>query len=355
MDTSTPPITTDAPSEKRGSRPADLHAYRRGHRMSRDEPQPSDTMTNLRASIRNIDEQKLARALGWFSVALGVAEVVAPRQVGRAIGVNGNSNLLRAMGLREIASGVGLLAAQPRAGWMWSRVAGDAMDLALLGAAMTSEDNDKARVVAATAAVAGVAALDIYCSQQLSKNGADASLSSREYDDATREPVHEMVTVNASPEACYRMWRDLPRFPRFMQHVESVTDKGDDEYHWVVKAPGGGTLEWDSRITADEPGRRLAWETLPGAEVQNRGSVTFEPAAAGRGTIVQVEMSYVPPAGALGAIVAKVAGNSPVRQVREDLRRFKEIIEAGELPTTEGQSTGRRSKVSRLFTKAQRR
>ena len=343
----------DLPPAMRGSRPADLHAYRRGRRMApRDAPQSSGGPTNLRSSIVNIDEQRLARALGWFSVALGVAEVVAPRKLSRAIGLNGNENLLRVMGLREIASGVGLLTRQQRAGWMWSRVAGDAMDLAVLGAAMKSDDSNRTRVAAATAAVAGVAALDLYCSQQLWKSSEGAGAG--EYR-SEAQPVHEMVTVNASAEDCYRMWRDFTSFPRFMKHVESVTDGGSGEYHWVVQAPGGGTLEWDSRVTADEPNRRLAWETLPGASVENRGSVEFEAAPGGRGTIVRVVMSYVPPAGAMGAALAKVSGHSPDHDVREDLRRFKEIIETGEVPTTDGQPSGRRSVVSKLFTKAEKR
>jgi len=344
---------TDLPPAMRGNRPADLHAYRRGRRMAPRDPQSSGGLTNLRSSIGNIDEQRLARALGWFSVALGLAEVVAPRKLSRAIGMNGNENLLRVLGLREIASGVGLLTQQQRAGWMWSRVAGDAMDLAVLGAAMKSDDSNRTRVAAATAAVAGVAALDLYCSQQLwkSSDGADTD----EYRNEAREPVHEMVTVNASAEECYRMWRNFTSFPRFMKHVESVTDRGNDQYHWVVKAPGGGTLEWDSRVTADEPNRRLAWETLPGASVANRGNVEFEAAPGDRGTIVRVVMSYVPPAGAIGAAMAKVSGNSPDHDVREDLRRFKEIIETGEIPTTDGQPAGRRSVVSKLFTKAEKR
>lgn len=338
------------PPEMRGSAPADLHAYRRGRRMSRDTA-PSSSLDNLTASLRNIDEQRLARALGWFSVALGVAEVVAPKQLGRAIGISGKSSLLRAMGLREIASGVGILTQQQRAGWMWSRVAGDAMDLALLSAAMTSDESNRTRVAAATAAVAGVTALDIYCSQQMSRDGASRA-SADEYDSEDAEPVREMITVNASPEECYRVWRDFPNFPRFMQHVESVRDLGNGQYHWVVKAPGGGSVEWDSRVTADEPDRRLAWETLPGSEVQNSGTVEFEAAPGGRGTIVRVQMSYVPPAGPIGAVAAKVAGNAPHRQVREDLRHFKQVIETGEIPSTDGQPSGRRGAVYNLFRKA---
>src|SRR5581483_3751869 len=228
MDSSTQQSIHDLSPDRRGSAPADLHVYRDGRRMSRDDHSAPGSL---------LDEQRLARALGWFSVALGLAEVVAPKQLGRAIGINGKSSMLRAMGLREIASGVGILT-QQRPGWMWSRVAGDAMDLALLGAAMASDRSNRTRLAAATAAVAGVAALDIYCSQQMSRNGSVAA-NDAVRDDMSSNTVHETITVNASPEACYRMWRDLPRFPRFMRHVEAVRDLGNGQYHWVVKAPGG--------------------------------------------------------------------------------------------------------------------
>jgi uncharacterized membrane protein len=303
-----------------------------------------------RTTHRRGQAEGLAVALGWFSVALGVAEVVAPRRLGRAIGVRSSPSLLRAMGLREIASGVGILTGQRRTG-LWSRVAGDAVDLALLGQALSSTRSNRARVAAATAAVAGVAALDIYGSVRASRAAAQPATLRND----AREPVRERVTVAASAQECYRLWRDFPNLPRFMRNVESVQQTGDDQWHWVVKAPGGGTVEWDARVTADEPDRRLAWATLPGAEVQNEGSVTFEPAPGGRGTIVSVAMSYVPPAGALGAVAAKVTGDSPAQVVAENLRRFKQLVETGEIPTTEGQPAGRRSLAGALFTQGDSR
>ena len=119
--------------------------------------------------VKDVTAEKLATGLGWFSIALGLAEVLAPRQLGELIGVGDDHDaLMPGLGLREIASGVGILM-QPRpAGWVWSRVAGDAMDLALLGAALMSPDTQKSRVLAATAAVVGVTALDVVCAQMLS-------------------------------------------------------------------------------------------------------------------------------------------------------------------------------------------
>ncbi|MEO5784698.1 MAG: hypothetical protein ABIS17_04215 [Casimicrobiaceae bacterium] len=141
---------------------------RPGDRTAREAAGGDGAPSAATARVLQADEELLARALGWFSVALGLAEVVAPRRVGRAIGVESHPNLMRAVGLREIASGVGILSGQPPSGWLWSRVAGDAMNLALLGAAMGSREGkrDRTRLAAATAAVASVTALDVYCSQR---------------------------------------------------------------------------------------------------------------------------------------------------------------------------------------------
>lgn len=169
--------TNDERAPRRGSRPADPHASSHGEHFAGDDDDPGQSLLK---SLDAIDEDQLARALGWFSVALGVAEVVAPRQLGRALGVEPNANLVRAVGLREIASGVGILTGRQRAGWLWSRVAGDAMDLALLGAAIGTGSGNRTRVAAATAAVAGVTALDVYVSRRMEQR--DQAESAREAD-----------------------------------------------------------------------------------------------------------------------------------------------------------------------------
>jgi uncharacterized membrane protein len=107
-------------------------------------------------------------------------------------------------------------------------------------------------------------------------------------------------------------------------------------------------VEWDSEITADRPGERLAWHSLPGSDVLHAGSVRFEPSTGGRGTLVRVMLHYRAPAGRLGAGLAKLVGADPNSTVREDLRRFKNLIEAGEIPTTRGQPSGRRSFLGHL-------
>jgi uncharacterized membrane protein len=293
-----------------------------------------------RNGSKKLNEEKIARGLGWFSIGLGVAEILAPRSLAKLIGLRGHhSGILRMLGAREITSGFGILAGrQPNSNWMWSRVGGDAMDLALLGAAFKMKRSNRNRLAMATAAVAGVTALDAICSQRLSRrNGARG-------DGAIR--VAQAVTINRSPEELYRFWRDFQNLPRFMKHLESVRGTSDRRSQWVAKAPAGTTVKWDAEITEDRPNELIAWRSLEGADVDNVGSVRFERAPGGRGSIVKVEMRYSPPAGRIGATVAKLLGESPDWQIKDDLRRFKQLMEAGEIITTEGQPAGRASSTS---------
>jgi len=248
------------------------------------------------------------------------------------------------LGAREITSGVGILTGrQTNANWMWSRVGGDAMDLALLGAASKLRRSKRGRIAAATAAVAGVAALDVICSQRLSRlNGAKRG--------AIR--VAQAITVNRSPEELYRFWRDFQNLPRFMKHLESVRAIADRRSHWVAKGPVGTTVEWDAEITDDRPNELIGWRSLEGADVDSVGSVRFERAPGGRGSIVRVEMRYSPPAGVVGATVAKLLGKDLEWRIKDDLRRFKQVLEAGEVITTEGQPAGRASSTSWRYDQA---
>jgi uncharacterized membrane protein len=159
--------------------------------------------------------------------------------------------------------------------------------------------------------------------------------------------VEKSVTVNKSPEELYRFWRNFENLPRFMNHLESVKDLGDGRSHWVARAPAGKTVEWDAEIYNEKENELIAWRSLEGADVDNAGSVRFEPATGGRGTVVRVTLKYDPPGGALGALFAKLFGEEPSQQIEEDLRRFKQVMEAGEVPTTEGQTSGRSASAGR--------
>ena len=289
-------------------------------------------------ALKYVDPEQLARGLGWFSIGLGLAEVLAPRGVGRIAGVRGNEGLIRLLGLREIAHGVAIFAQGRRpAGALWARVVGDALDLACLGGAFASPRSDKGRVAFATANVLAVTALDVLCAQQLSagENGSDSGSEGR-----GAVPVNKSIVVNAEPGEVYRFWRDLPNLARFMRHLESVTWTGEGRSHWVAKAPGGSTVEWDAEITEDRPNQLIAWRSLEGSEVQNAGSVRFEPAVGGRGTVVKVELDYSPPGGVAGALVAKLFGEDPEGQLQTDLRRFKQVVETGEVVLSDATVTG---------------
>lgn len=153
--------------------------------------------------------------------------------------------------------------------------------------------------------------------------------------------VERTLTVNRPIDDLYRYWRDFANLPRILDHLESVTVGEDGRSHWIAKAPLEMRVEWDAEIVEDRPNELISWRSTSGSDVPNRGSVGFAPAPTGRGSEVTVTLAYDPPAGALGVALAKLFGEEPDRQVREDLRRFKAVMETGEAPTTDGQSSGR--------------
>ncbi len=152
--------------------------------------------------------------------------------------------------------------------------------------------------------------------------------------------VERAVSVLRPAAEIYAFWRNFDNLPRFMAHLQSVTVTGDNRSHWVTKGPLETRLEWDAEITEERPNELIAWRSLPDAQVENAGYVAFKQAPAGRGTEVAVSLMYNPPAGALGAAFAKLFGKDADAEVREDLRRFKEMMEAGEVATTRGQPVG---------------
>src|SRR5438105_15625219 len=153
--------------------------------------------------------------------------------------------------------------------------------------------------------------------------------------------LEKSVTINRSPEDLYRFWRNFENLPRFMNHLEAVHLTGEGRSHWVAKAPAGRSVEWDAEIYNEKEGEMIAWRTLGGADVASAGSVHFEKASGLRGTVVRVVLKYDPPAGKLGAFVARLFGENPEQQIDEDMRRFKQLMETGEIATTEGQPSGR--------------
>ncbi|HEY0548250.1 MAG TPA: SRPBCC family protein [Verrucomicrobiae bacterium] len=287
-------------------------------------------------------EQQVSRALGWFSIGLGLAELLAPRWLGKAIGLNNHTTLLRVFGVREIMSGVAILSQPRSATWVRTRVAGDVLDLAVLGAALRSNGSDKSRIALATAAVAGVTIADVLCSQQLARKYPHEKAGK-----GVR--IKKSITINRSPEELYRFWRDFENLPRVMNHLESVRVQDDRHSHWIAKAPLGHTVEWDAEIVRDEPNKLIAWRSLKGADVENWGTVSFAPATRGRETVVRVELEYHPPGGVIGAKLAKLFGKAPEQQVSSDLRPFKQLMETGEIARTSGQPAARPTSTSRRY------
>jgi uncharacterized membrane protein len=276
--------------------------------------------------------QRTAHRLGWFSIGLGLAEVLAPRALGRAIGVGygpRKGSTFRAFGLREIAAGLGILSRRRPAAWMWARFAGDLIDLASLSIAlgMRRRGRDRARITGAIGAVLGVTALDYLTARHLGRHQVRRLAP----DIARSVEVTKTLTIGLPVQEVYRFWRDFQNLPRFMAHLESVVVEGDRRSRWTAKGPGGKTFSWEAEITEDRPDELISWRSMPGADVANTGTVRFLPAPGGRGTELRVDLKYDPPAGLFGASVAKLLGKEPGEQIEGDLRRFKQVMETGEV------------------------
>lgn len=153
--------------------------------------------------------------------------------------------------------------------------------------------------------------------------------------------VSQHVTINKPPSEVFRFWSNFENLPQFMDHLESVKLHQNGCSHWVAKAPLGTKVEWDAEIVDAKVNEFISWRSKPGTSVPNEGTVRFKPTATGEGTEVEVTLEYRPPAGALGATIAKLFGEEPQIQVADDLRRFKNIMETGEIPSTSGQPSGR--------------
>ena len=261
---------------------------------------------------------RLAAGLGWFSIGLGLAELLAPRALARLIGVPDRPWIFRLLGLREVASGVGILQEYRRDEWLWARVGGDVIDLGLLGIALTSDESNPARVEIAAASVLGVTVLDL--------------LAAQECRELTHEPgtIHFRKTINIDRpvDSVYAFWRNFENLPRFMRNLESVTCDGSRS-HWIAKGPAGSTVEWEAELLEDIPNHLISWRSLEGSQVDNAGAVRFDVDPDGGGTLVRVDITYRPPAGVFGALVAKLFGRAPEQEVQGDLARFKEVVETG--------------------------
>lgn len=260
----------------------------------------------------------LSRGLGWFSLGLGATELAVPRALAKLIGVDHcgrTTTALRALGAREIVSGLGILMRPRRAGPLWSRVFGDAIDLSLLAWAMRTKRTSTQRMVAALVSVLGVTALDVIASRRMQEQQMRSGTA-----------ITRSITINRPPADVYAFWRRFEWLPRFMEYLVRIDDLGGGRSHWVAKTPLGNTIEWDAKIIEDIPGERIAWQSVKGSKLPNRGSVAFIPTLDRRGTEVHVQMQT--PGSLLDAAIAKLFAGP---QIEGDLRRFKQVLETGEV------------------------
>ncbi len=267
---------------------------------------------------------RMALGLGLLGVGLGLAELLAPRRLARLIGVRDRPRtraLTRTLGVRELLSGLGLLGRRRPAPWLWSRVAGDAMDLALLGTAARRREARDRHVGTAIATVVAATALDLY---------AAVKATGRERTEEAG-PVRRTVTIAVTPERAYDFWRALPNLPRFMPRLESVEELGAGRSRWRVRGPLGKTLQWEAEIVDERPNERLRWRSVAGAEVSHHGEVRFRPAPGRRGVEVTVDLSYLPPGGELGRAAAFFSTEAIGIELERDLQRLKQLLELGEI------------------------
>ncbi len=173
-------------------------------------------------------------------------------------------------------------------------------------------------------------------------------MAQRASDAVAPVPVETALTIGRPADELYRFWRQLENLPRFMKNLESVTELDGRRSHWVGKSAIGLKLEWDAEIVEEREGQLLSWRTLPDSQVHNAGTVFFDNSSNGRGTVVRVSMDYQVPGHLLGQAVGKMLSGTTQQQVREDLKRFKELIETGEVATTDGQAHGTRSLLGRI-------
>jgi uncharacterized membrane protein len=190
-------------------------------------------------------------------------------------------------------------------------------------------------VSAVAVAMAGALAIAVYAWR--ARRGAMSAAGTAQVGGVQ---VRKSVILNRPPEEVYAFWRDFENLPRFMRHLESVHVTGEKRSRWKASAPAGRTVEWDAEIVEDRPNELIAWRSIKGSQVPNSGSVRFTSAPGGRGTQVTVDLRYDAPAGPVGVLIARLLGEEPEQQVREDLRIFKQVMETGEVTLSDATVEG---------------
>jgi uncharacterized membrane protein len=285
------------------------------------------------ASLRR--RRPVAVGLGLFSVGLGLAKLVAARALARLTGVAGGSlrlGLVRGTGVRELGAGVGLLAGRRATPWLWARVAGDAIDLALLGATLRGRREGRGRVLGAMGAVAGVAAVDVVAA--VAATGDDRARAAG--------PVRRSVTIARPREEVYRFWRDFENAPSFMSAVESVEIVDGRHSRWSARGPAGPVVNWDAVVVEDLPNERIAWRSIESArsDVRTSGVVRFATAPGDRGTEVHLELRYGPSRAPERSATSFLWKAGAAAQIEADLGRCKQLLETGHVTRSDASLHG---------------
>jgi uncharacterized membrane protein len=162
--------------------------------------------------------------------------------------------------------------------------------------------------------------------------------------------VEIVTTINRSPEDLFSFWRNFENLPQIMAHVESVNCTDDTHSHWQIRRSENKVVEWEAVVINERPNEMIAWRTIEGSDVEHAGSVWFTPGPSGLGTEVKLAVEYN--ISGFADTIARLFRRSPEQQMREDLRHFKQWMEAGEIPTTLGQSAGRREDKTEKYEEA---
>lgn len=305
--------------------------------------------TRKAAKVRQDGVQRRGRRLGWMSLGLGVAQLAAPDTVRRVSGVDDSATtraVVPLVGARELVHAAGLLTSRRKSIWAWTRVVGDAMDLASLGVAIAHRSGRRRRrLVAVTGAVVGITVVDLLTAVQATRARKTGSAPAvRGVREGGAMELTATTTIRKPPPKVYAFWRDLDNLPTFMAHLEEIRTTGDRTSHWSASAPFGKNVEWDAEIVDETPGEKIAWRSTGNADVPNAGTVRFVPAPDGVSTEVHVVLSYDIPGGAIGKAVARYFGEEPHQQLDDDLRRLKQVLETGQVVRSDGAPWGKRAR-----------
>jgi uncharacterized membrane protein len=283
-----------------------------------------------------------------MSLGLGVAQLAAPDLVRRISGVHDSATsraVVPLVGVRELVHAAGLLTSRRKGAWAWTRVAGDAMDLASLGMAIAHRGGRRRRLVGVTGVIVGITVVDLLTAVQATRVKEIGSVPAVR---GTRKggsmELTATTTIRQPAAEVYAFWRNLENLPTFMAHLEEVRGTGDRTSHWSAGAPFGTDVEWDAEIIDEAPGEKIAWRSTGNADVPNAGAVRFVPAPDGVSTEVYVVLTYDIPGGTLGKAVARYFGEEPHQQLDDDLRRLKQVLETGEVVRSDGAPWGKRAR-----------